>query len=74
MVEVNKCAGWTEYAHETNEVLTLILFDGCEYCGGLDCGDTADVIKLCRICLGDLKNSTVIDRWKILEDEENPTD
>lgn len=53
---VNKCNGWSEYPHETEEKLILVAINGCPYCGGLDCDDTGDALELCPRCLKDLEN------------------
>jgi len=76
MDEINYCAGWIEKRHQTDEELTLIFFEGCEYCGGADCHDYGDADYLCPNCLNDLRNSKQITRWKVIEEkhEQNSID
>ena len=52
---VAECGGWERLWHETDEKITEIDIDGCQFCGGNDCGDAGDVIYLCPQCLVDYK-------------------
>lgn len=45
-----KCDGWITSAHETSEKVTAIHLPGCELCGGIECGDSGEDLKLCPAC------------------------
>jgi hypothetical protein len=64
---MNQCAGWSISKHETKKPIKLIVFFGCKFCGGFDCGDFPDASYLCPDCLQDLMNNP---EFKLNEDYE----
>lgn len=51
-----KCDGWITFAHETNEKVIAVHLPGCELCGGIECGDSGEDLKLCPDCLVEFRN------------------
>lgn len=48
-METTKCDGWG-VKNCQNEPTLILISPGCPYCGGSDCGATADAELSCVIC------------------------